>query len=800
MENARNEPRMKRTQLRGQSGYKGEVRFVKHRAGVTDFWDLWEHDVVIAADGTELRTVRRDAKGWPIPRAENHVSTRTYKNKILKRGLGSILHQSLIGHPFGSSPYRPADITFPVGSEKNPFNAMFVAADDPTAIPPKSADVKVDWSESDGEFDNRVPLNPGVPGLGLRAILLSDTTGPGWKRNSIAYPTTAPYRQVEYTTFAQANTPTFAVGQIQVVAGASMVDGEWFELDDGINPVLRFEYDSNASVVEWDGNPANPIPIRFTGADTQTQVRDATIAEINRVLDYAELTGGGSLFITASAGIGAGDVDLDHDKGGAIGNVTIATSVAPAFTVSGMASGAGTLETPDDGIDNLPVKSMGLSAGVQCGDGEADAQIGIRTVLGLPAVIGPGKGRHTYVHEATVGTLHLYTGAETLGGIGTDGYVVDTEEEETEVAISTPNASDKITAATKRIRVVGWDLTRDVVGKAVRIASSGSGNDGDYTIASVLMKDVITVAEALTADEAGGAFTAEIVLLNRGDMAFDGDVTAEVAAGMIPDLGQKWRSQNSAGPHWIGRIWQTPKDVKAIRFIMPEGTPVGQAPDAFRFQFLDADKAPGGVPANLVPASDSYWTTIDTPFTTQGTLIYDGGRAGYLYEFTVPPGAGKCYGIRVYNLQAKNSTEAVEIAELYISTFTAQFDLTAGVDDVLRISTDGGSTWRNHALGDFSSADPPSSNDLVSFINETIRGYGVEAVAADASRLIFLRSTDNGDNVDLDLDTEGNGSTANSKLGFPSGGGTAAGTTQHFRKFIADPETIIYRAELSGDL
>lgn len=791
------QPKVKRARGRSVAGFRGEFRYIQHAPdprGERSFWDDWEHDVVRdPKSGREARVLRRGPDGWPIPRTENVRRLRTYRNKILKRGISYMMHRSLSGHPGG--PYAPSDITY--GPTTNPFAAFFLAADEPTAIPAKAGDALVLWEESDGEFDAKVPVNAGNPGEGLRAILLSDTTGPGLRRDTIAYPTTAPYRQIEYTFYAQGNTPSYAAGTIGVVAGASMVDDEWFELDDGINEKLRFQYDSNASVADWDGDPANPVPIRFTAGDTQTQVRDATLEAINRVLDYAEVPG--ALFITATAGGGAGDVVLAHDKGGLIGNVTIVTSSTPAFSVSGMSGGGGgALETADDGIDNLAVKACGLSAGIQCGDGEGSSQIGIRTVLGKPAVLGPGIGRFIYEHEATPGTLHLYTGSETLGGVGTDGYVEDGHEEESEQGPTTADSSDQITAATKRFRVVGLDLTRDDVGKTARIASSGSGNDGDYTIASVLMKDVFTVAEAVTSDESGGAFTCEVLLANAGELAFDGDVSEDLGADVV-ELGQKWRSLDTTGPHWIGRVWQSSKDIKEVKIIMPPGTPIGQAPDQFRFQYLDVDKV-SGVPANLQPNNDSHWMTIDSPLTSQGTTIFDAGISGVTYEFTVPPPDGKCYGIRVWNLQAVNASEAVEIAELYLADFEPGLTVTGGVDDVLRFSLDGGSNWLEFELGDYAVTEPLSADDLVDWLNSFLRGYGVEAFVTYTQRSLAFRSTTNGDNATLDLDTEGNGSTANSTLGFPSGGGSAAGATEIWRKFPTDPETIVYRAELSGDL
>jgi hypothetical protein len=118
-----------------------------------------------------------------------------------------------------------------------------------------------------------------------------------------------------------------ATGLITTVAGALLVDGETFTLDDGVNPPTVFEFDDNSNVTV--GNIAVP----FTALDTATQVRDAIIASVNGV--------GAGLEMTASI-FAANQVRLTNDSTGDQGNTDIAETVADAgFVVVGMSGGDG---------------------------------------------------------------------------------------------------------------------------------------------------------------------------------------------------------------------------------------------------------------------------------------------------------------------------------------------------------------------------------------------------------------------------------------------------------------------------
>lgn len=122
---------------------------------------------------------------------------------------------------------------------------------------------------------------------------------------------------------------TKATGRITAIAGASIVDGEQFVLNDGVNSAVTFEFDSNASVTP----SATLRAIVFTGAESATAMRDLIRTAINAAP---------TLNITASVS-GTTFVDLVNDIGGPEGNVAITETVANVgFIVTGMSGGAAT--------------------------------------------------------------------------------------------------------------------------------------------------------------------------------------------------------------------------------------------------------------------------------------------------------------------------------------------------------------------------------------------------------------------------------------------------------------------------
>jgi hypothetical protein len=143
--------------------------------------------------------------------------------------------------------------------------------------------------------------------------------------------------------FTRVGTPVAATGSITTIAGASLVDGETFTLNDGINAATIFEFDSGGGVT-----PGN-VAVAFTGGDSADVVRDSIIAAVNGV--------GAGLLITASNG-GAATVTLTRDNVGYY-NIAITETVANVgFVVSGMSGGSGSASP-----DSVEVKFYSIAPG-----------------------------------------------------------------------------------------------------------------------------------------------------------------------------------------------------------------------------------------------------------------------------------------------------------------------------------------------------------------------------------------------------------------------------------------------------
>ena len=128
-----------------------------------------------------------------------------------------------------------------------------------------------------------------------------------------------------------------AIGSLTALAGVTLTDGDTFTLDDGVNPAITFEFDSDSSVFG-----AN-IPVPFTAGDDAATVHTAMITAINDPLI--------TLAITASDGGGA-LVNLANDAIGTMGNILIAENLAVGtLTPIGMGSGTDIIEVH---VETLP--------------------------------------------------------------------------------------------------------------------------------------------------------------------------------------------------------------------------------------------------------------------------------------------------------------------------------------------------------------------------------------------------------------------------------------------------------------
>lgn len=134
------------------------------------------------------------------------------------------------------------------------------------------------------------------------------------------------------TMFASAR----ATGTIRVVSSTSIIDGETFTLNDGINLPVTFEFvkDGILNVPEY-------VPIDIGMASHLTLVRNITSEAINSVGVVG--VPAQSLLITATtSGANGSIVTLRHDRFTRLGNVEITYAVTDiSFEVAGMDGGAG---------------------------------------------------------------------------------------------------------------------------------------------------------------------------------------------------------------------------------------------------------------------------------------------------------------------------------------------------------------------------------------------------------------------------------------------------------------------------
>lgn len=770
------------------AGISGTFRFVRHNVaglrgsgpgGAVTFDDLWQRTP--GPDGAgELKSLH----------PERVTLDQVSKNKILKRGLAYILYRSLSGHPTVGT---LSDITF--DPTDRPFEAFFCAADEP--IDGKLADKRVEWNESDGQFDAAIPVNKGNAGTGKRATLVtSDEGGTDLKRTAVAYPTTNPYREVEYTLFAQATAGiTYSSGSITVDSGNLPADGKTFTLDDGINTPVVFEFRATGSV-----SPGNVL-VDTSGSPTNATLRDRIIDAVNGEANRLNIT---------ASNAGAATVGLTHTTGGAIGDQTIGDDFLPLGTWAKVnLTGGSAAETGDRQIDNLPIKSVGLAAGSACGDGEAESQVGVRSVIGLAPTI-QGYSDRIYEHEGT--GLHKYVATEKVVTYG-DGYFASSVEEETIRAISADGAFDAITATDNSITMKNGAFTSADLGKALDIAGSASNNNR-HTIATVVNRYKVIVAESITVPE-GGGFTGTVISANGGEHGFDGNIAGEAANGLV-DLGDKWRSADNTGPHDLARVWATSKAIHGVRIIHPAGVPKNNCVHTFKIQKLATiSQGNGSGPAaedDLEPANDNHWidvgAEVDFSVSGQANNIFDGGERGYEFLFNIPT---TTRGIRLTNAQAFSATLAVEVGEFMIFGERGAITFTDGVDDALRLATDGvpsgGSpgpegSYKTFSMGDLTTTGDVSQEDMqavADWINKQVRGFELEAIRSEFG-FLWIRATVAGDNAQLDLDSLANGSTAMQKLGMGTAVVQRDGTTQTVLKLPADAMTILYRVNLSGDL
>lgn len=807
----------------GRMGARGEFRLIRHDAskikgsgpnGEVEFHDIW--------DGGLL-----DGSG-PYRLKEPSLVTQDVRcrNKFTKRALSRMMHQTLIGH---QNTFTVPGISDPTD---NPFEAFCLFADSPNDDG-KYGDSRVEWDESDSTAVAVLSSSIAVPGEGRRGITIATTSGI-FRRVQTRYIGTSPYGELEYTFYCTPNAVSKAGGNIVFEDFATVADGEYFILNDGLHTEgggqgdVYFEIDKTGT-----GVTAGRIPINIVGLTTADEIRDMAVLAVNGARPELQLA--------ATAAVATGQMDLQHIPGGARGNSPYSkidiTNMSVGTTKSDLAGGTASEAGAPENIDNFMIKAVALTAGVACGAGdpEGDREVGVRAIVGLAPTI-QGRGQYNYVHErlnydGSVSTpLVKYNYPPTADDgttISGDGYVVATaagpgfeEDKAADVQQDGALATDNLNAIdatgggaigiARTIRF--WNAPTELpttygfrapdhLRKTIRIASSGVGNDGDYTIKRVIDRQTVEVFEAPAANESGAPppFTGALFTTFNAANLFDGReenegrvevvATDQDAPGTLI-WGEKYVSDDTSGPHCFGRIWAATKTVSGIRIIFPSGTNRDFTPNRFKIDILD----PNANGANPRPGHDSDWVNVvDNSGSDQGTTIFDAGAYGVHYTFT--PIAAK--GLRISACQAIDSSRKVEIAEVLIHEDSPSVTTN---DDKLMLKVSGPSAFKEFTVPDLSGAT--TTAEICLALNQVLRGWQMEAFESVLGYL-WLRGTVSGNNSLLYLDSYNNGSTAAQLLGLTSSASedkTMTGITQVVRKNPGDAMTLMYRVNLTGNV
>lgn len=488
------------------------------------------------------------------------------------------------------------------------------------------------------------------------------------------------------------------------------------------------------------------------------------------------------------------------------------------------------VETGAQGIDNFPIKSLGIAYGIAAGFDDADSQWASRAILGLYPTIqgwlwptrvgvdGSKKGTdRPYCHEnyvyddagsGSVTALHTYTGTETIPGNG-DGYVVSNEEADGSLAgdinISiTPNAADQFTAATRQVKLGGATFTdQHAIDRLTLKITGTTSNNKDFTVKRRVTADTVEVFETVVDEGPGAVGSATLVSRHTGDKAFDGRVENQgkvypsVTDDGDPDgeiiMGQNWRSADAPSGHFIGRVWNASKSVRGVRVICGKGTPREHCLDRFKIQYLDPT-ANGGSPR---PAQSSDWLDVaEHVYTSTGPVlnIYPAGQYGYEFHFSTPR---TTQGIRLVEMQNEAQNGYVELQQILIYEEPASHAI-ASPNNVLKVAVDGASTFKSFTIP--AVAATQDLQEIVDALNQVLLGWELEAVRTEFGFLL-IRATVEGNNSKIELDSTGGGSTINASLGFPTAGRAEdSGVTQPITKVSTEALTLIVTADYTIDL
>lgn len=228
-----------------------------------------------------------------------------------------------------------------------------------------------------------------------------------------------------------------AVGSIQAIPAASIIDGETFTLDDGVNPPTTFEFDTVP-----DGVFGSNVAVNISAAVTAIDVATAIVSAINGV--------GGGLDLNAANNAGASaTVTITNGANGSQGNVlTWADTVSDVGflitqPVGGIDSSLYTTINPGRGLfDEIALDAIPLD--LLCSDVTYPQVSQVVTATSAVLVDTEGSNKRTLV---TITTAAMYQSFDT-SGVFTDS---------TSVAFDIQNYT-RINATTYTFEVVAFVL------------------------------------------------------------------------------------------------------------------------------------------------------------------------------------------------------------------------------------------------------------------------------------------------------------------------------------------------------
>ena len=233
----------------------------------------------------------------------------------------------------------------------------------------------------------------------------------------------------------------------QVVAGVSLVNGETLVIDDGVNPLVTFEYNTGAA------SPGNVL-IPYTGADADTLVATNTASAIN-----------GASNLSVSAVASGNRVLLVHGSGG---------SITLSETVTNVGYVVGTKFRFDHAKGVLSI----LFAGTDIPDGGAsgDLRMGYTPTNGVTPT-GPGNKTYHTANDDGAGAI-LGTDLVGSGNLNyADGSYGDPTPPGFQTTVAaTPHDHGAILAT---YSINAWHLdpiSRGEWGNDLRIDLSGNGD------------------------------------------------------------------------------------------------------------------------------------------------------------------------------------------------------------------------------------------------------------------------------------------------------------------------------------